>query len=203
MTVKCDDYLAMLATSPVEELAYGHARDHAAGCHHCDRVTRIVAEREHYMRMALDNVPFSMPAAQTAATALTMSRRRKVGIAYRIGIGVVTTAIVLYMVASRVLEPALALTRKERLRVVTVTESFHLQCLSPTQASELLRPYLGSTGRVYFRDPSLGVIDVAATIKGMATARTILARYDTPSRAQCDVQVTVPPSPPSVSPPRS
>lgn len=192
MTVKCDDYLAMLATLPVEELAYGDPRDHAAGCHDCDRVTRVVAEREHKMRLAFDDVQYSMPAAQTAAAALTASRRRKVATFYNIGVAVVTVAIVLYMVTARAVAPSPTLTVKETLRLVTVKETFRLQCLSPAQASELLRPYLGATGRVYFNDPSLGVIEVAAPADVMATVRTILERYDSPSRAQCAVGVTVP-----------
>ena len=50
--MNCDTYLAMLETLPVEELAYGSAHDHAAGCRECDRITRVVAERERNMRMA-------------------------------------------------------------------------------------------------------------------------------------------------------
>ena len=48
--MNCDTYLSMLETLPVEELAYGGAREHAANCRDCDRVTRVVAERERNMR---------------------------------------------------------------------------------------------------------------------------------------------------------
>jgi type II secretory pathway component GspD/PulD (secretin) len=182
MTVKCDDYLAMLATLPVEELAYGQAREHAAECHDCDRVTRVVAEREHNMRMAFDDLQFSVPAPQTAAAALTASRRRKVAVSYNSGLGIATVATVLFVIVSRSVA---------RAPIAMVTETFRLQCLSPEQAGELLRPYV-QTGSIYIRNPSLGVLRVAAPQAEMAKARSILDRYDSPAQSQCAVQVTVP-----------
>jgi hypothetical protein len=184
MTVKCDDYLAMLATLPVEELAYGQAREHAAECHDCDRVTRVVAEREHNMRMAFEDLQFSVSAPQTAAAALTASRRRKVAVSYNIGLGLATLATVLFVMVSR----ATSVPRPSPM----ITETFRLQCLSPDQAAEILRPYIPATGRMRIRDKSLGVIDVEAPSEVMATARSILDRYDSPAQSQCAVQVTVP-----------
>jgi type II secretory pathway component GspD/PulD (secretin) len=184
--VKCDDYLAMLATLPVEELAYGQAREHAAECHDCDRVTRVVAEREHNMRMAFEDLQFSVPAPQTAAAALTASRRRKVAISYNIGLGIATVATVLFVMVSR----TVSVPRPSQGQMIT--ETFRLQCLSPVQAAELLRPSMQRIGLIHIRDESLGVIDVVAPEAAMATARSILDRYDNPAQSQCAVQVTVP-----------
>jgi hypothetical protein len=183
--VNCDDYLSMLATLPVEDLAYGRAREHAAGCRDCDRVTRVVAERERNMLMAFDELHSSVPAAETAASALTRSRRRKVALYYEMGIGVAMVAIVLYMMMS--------LTVPAPPPGAQVSETFRLQCLSPEQAAEVLRSRIPATARISFRPSSpLGVIKVEALREDIATARSVLDRYDSPAESQCAVQVTVP-----------
>jgi hypothetical protein len=183
--VNCDDYLSMLATLPVEELAYGRAREHAAGCRDCDRVTRVVAEREYNMVMAFGDLHSSVPAAQAAASALTTSRRRKVALYRKIGLGIATVASVLYVTMSRIAPAPPPSSR--------VSETFRLQCLSPEQAAEVLRPHIQATGLIRFRPHSpLGVITVEASREEMATARSVLDRYDSPAQSQCAVQVTVP-----------
>jgi hypothetical protein len=168
---------------PVEDLAHGRPREHTVDCHECERVTRLVAERERNMLMAFDDLRYPVAASQTAAIALTASRRRKVAIAYNIGLGVVTTAIVLSVMVSRTVV---------RAPIPMITETFRLQCLSPEQAGELLRPYVRRIGIIHIRPGPLGVIDVVAPSEVMATARSILERYDNPAQAQCAVQVTVP-----------
>ena len=97
--MNCDDNLSMLAKLPVENQAHLHARDHAAGCRDCDRVTRVVLERERDMLMAFDELDSSVSAAQTAASALVSSRRRRrrVALYYAIGIGFVMAAIAVFM----------------------------------------------------------------------------------------------------------
>jgi len=183
--VNCDDYLSMLATLPVEELAYGRAREHAAGCRECDRVTRVVAEREHNMLMAFDELHSSVPAAQTAGSALTRSRRRKVALYYELGLGIATVAIVFFMMMSRIVPGPPPSAR--------VSETFRLQCLSPEQAAEVLRPHIQATGLISFQPNSpLGVIRVEASREDMVTARSVLDRYDNPAESQCAVQLTVP-----------
>jgi hypothetical protein len=183
--VNCDDYLSMLATLPVEELAYGRPREHAAGCRDCDRVTRVVAEREHNMLVAFGDLDSSVPAAQTVTTALMRSRRRKVALYYKVGVGIAMVATALYVTTSRIV-PAPPPTS-------TVSETFRLQCLSPEQAAEVLRPEIPATARISFRPSSpLGVIKVEASRDEMETARSVLDRYDSPAQSQCAVQITVP-----------
>lgn len=68
-----------------------------------------------------------------------------------------------------------------------------LQCLSPEQAAEVLRPHIQTTGRVSFRANSpVGIITVEASPEEMEAARSLLERYDSPAESQCAVQVTVP-----------
>lgn len=187
--MNCEDYLAMLATLPVEELTYGRPREHSIECRECDRVTRVVAEREYNMRMAFGDLHSSVPAAQAAASVLRTSRRRKVARYIDIGFGFATViAIVLFVMMSRMVpEPAPG---------ATVRETFRLQCLSPEQAAEVLRPHIEATGRLSFRANSpLGTITVEASPEEMATARSVLDSADSPTRSQCAVQVTVPTEP--------
>jgi hypothetical protein len=186
--VNCDDYLSMLATVPVEELAHGRAREHAAGCRDCDRVTRVVAEREQNMLMAFGDLHSSVPAAQTAASALMRSRRRRVALYYELGLGVVMVATVLYITMLRIGAVPPPSSR--------VSETFRLQCLSPEQAAEVLRPHIQATGLISFQPNSpLGVIKVEASREELATARSVLDRYDSPAESQCAVQLTVPKGP--------
>jgi hypothetical protein len=183
--VNCDEYLSMIATLPVQELAYGRAREHAAGCRDCDRVTRVVAERERNMAIAFGDLGSSVPAAQAAASALVTSRRRQVALYRQIGLGIATVAAVLYTM--------MWLISLQPLPISTVSETFRLQCLSPEQAAEVLRPHIQATGLIRFRPHSpLGVITVEASREEMATARSVLDRYDSPAQSQCAVQVTVP-----------
>jgi len=185
--VNCNDYLSMLATLPVDELAYGNAREHVSTCHDCDRVTRVVVERERNMRLAFDDLHSSVPAPLTATRALEASRRRRIARYYEVGLGVAMAATLMYFVSLRV--------TPERARVVTVTETFRLQCLSPEQAVEMIRPYVSAIGEIKLPSSTLGIVSVRAPIEDVQNARSILDRYDDPRVSQCGVRVTVPKSP--------
>ena len=186
--MNCDDYLSMLATQPVAELNSGRARAHAITCDECDRVTQVIAARERNMLVAYGELQMPATSAQTSAEALRTSRRRKVSLYYRIGLGVSAVAMVLYgVVASVAPDPP---------RIPTVRETIRLQCLSPEQATEVLRPYLRRTGRITMQSSSaLGLIHVEASAKEMATAHKVLDRFDSPLASQCVVRVRVPTTP--------
>ena len=187
--VNCDDYLSMLATLPVDELAYGRARDHAARCRDCDRVTRVVAEREQNMRTAFDALQPSVPAAQTAATALMRARRRRVGRYYE-------RALAIAMVATVILYWTMLRTAPAPPPSARISETFQLRCLSPAQAAEVLRPRIQPTALISFRPSSpLGVISVEASREEIGMVRSVLGRHDSPAEAQCPVQMTVPSAP--------
>jgi hypothetical protein len=173
----------MLATVPVEELAYGDARNHAAQCRDCDRVTRVVAERERNMRLAYGELYPSSATDPITAQALMISRRRRVALYYRIGLGILTAATLLFYVGARRLTPA-----SSRYAL----ETFHLQCLSPQQAVEVLRPVRSPNVSVLIPPGSLGIIRVTASAEEMQRIRSVLDRYDSPAASECGVQLTVP-----------
>lgn len=182
--MNCDTYLSMLATLPVEELAYAEAREHAAQCRDCDRVTRVVAERERNMLMAYGELYPSGAAAPITARALMISRRRRIVLFYRIGLGVATAASLLFVFASRRVAPA---------PNGRVGETFGLQCLAPEQAVELLRQVIPPSVSIAIRpDARVGTIRVSGSPEELVRVRSLLDRYDSPAASQCGVQLTVP-----------
>ena len=181
----CDDYLAMLETLPLDELNYGAAREHTALCHDCNRVTRVVAERERSMILAFGDVRSSMAASDVAQGAVALARRRRVASYYKIGLAFAAVATVVAVMVARV-APAPA-------RAPVAREVFALQCMSPDQAAALIRIHVRDEKRVSIRiRPPLGVIDVAAPSIEMLQVRALIDRYDNASQTQCKVQVSVP-----------
>lgn len=185
--MNCDDYLSMLATLPVDELAYGHARDHASACPDCDRVTRVVAARERNMRLAFDSLQPSVPVEQTVFRAMEASRRRRIARYYELALGVAMAAGLVGLATLKRATPA---------PVATVSETFRLQCLSPDQATEVLRPYLSAKSSISIPSRStLAVIVVRGSGEDLRNVRTALERYDNATESQCAVRVTVPKTP--------
>ena len=129
-----------------------------------------------------------MPPIDTAAPAVRASRRRKFTFFYNVGAGATVAALLLYLLVSRSSSGSAAAS--------VVKETFRLQCLSPEQALEVLRPYVGRAGLIAARPSSpLGLIHVEAPPDMMARVRLIIDKYDNPSQSQCAVQVTVPKTP--------
>jgi hypothetical protein len=183
--MNCDDYLAMLETLPVEELTYGEARHHAAQCHDCNRITRVVAERERNMIMALGDARSSVSASGMAREALDLARRRRVASYYRAALTLATVGAVIAVVFTRRVVP-------RPTSSPVVHESFHLQCLSPDQAAVLLRDS-GIQGAIRIRPPStIAVIDVETSAEEFPRIVALIDRYDNPKASTCAAQIVVP-----------
>ena len=179
--MNCDTYLAMLETLPVEELAYGNAREHAANCRDCDRVTQVVAERERNLVMAFGGLYPSVQAGSITARALELSRRRRIALYYRIGLGVATVATFFFVIVTRRVVPQRAM-----------IETFRLQCLSPDQAIEVLRKVTSPAVSLSARDNSLGIIRVAGPPGEIERVRSVLVRYYNATESQCGLRLTIP-----------
>jgi hypothetical protein len=187
--MNCDTYLSLLETLPVEELAYGGAREHAAVCRDCDRVTRVVFERERNMVMAFGELYPPVPAESLAHHALVMSRRRKLAFYLRSALGVAAAALILFVFVSRIF-PTNTPTPTIRSALV---ETFPLRCLSPEQALEVLRPYASPGTRISAEmNSTLGIIRVVASPEEMQRLRGVLDRFDDANVSQCGVVLTVP-----------
>ena len=180
--MNCDDYLSMLATLPVEELGYGDARTHAATCRDCDRVTRVVTERERNMMMAYGELYPPMSAAPITARVLEIARRRRIAFYYRVALAVSAVVTIFAFIATRRLTPAVA-----------ARETFALRCLSPDQAIEVLRSTASRGVSISTRARSpIGVIDVSAPPGELQRVRSLLDRYDNASVSDCRIQVRIP-----------
>ena len=167
----------MLATLPIDELTGSDARAHVATCRDCDRVSRVVAERERNMLMAFGELYPPTPADPVAARALEVSRRRKIGVYYRVGLGAVISAALLSMVVARVVPSPNAM----------VNETLRLQCLSPEQALEIVGP-VSRKMVVYPRSPAANVLNIAAPATELNRIRALMDIYDNPGASQCRVQ---------------
>ena len=181
--MNCETYLSILATLPIDELTHGDARAHVATCRDCDRVSRVVAERERNMLMAFGELYPPTPADRVASRAVEISLRRRIGRYYRIGLGVVGGAMLLSIFAVRRVVPTNPM----------VNETLRLQCLSPDQAIEIVGP--GSKNMVVYAGPTApNVINIAAPAAELTRIRALMDVYDNPAASQCRVQPAVPAS---------
>jgi hypothetical protein len=179
----CDDYLAMLETLPVEELTYGAARDHATICHECNRVTRVVVEREQNMLMAYGHVLPSVAAATIAESAMEVARRRRTARLYSIGLGVAAAATVAALVGTRVVHrsgPARGMFEQE----------FALHCMSAGRAAGIVRANISDRlhTKLQAREPE-GVLIVTGTPRTLQEARFAIDHYD----GMCYIDQPAPP----------
>jgi plasmid stabilization system protein ParE len=181
----CDDYLSMLETLPVQELAFGEARDHAAYCHECNRVTRVVAARERNMTLAYESAYPSASAMTVADRAIASARRQRIAFYYRAALGAAAVIVVgLFAVNRTVSTDGAAKAFHER---------FSLQCLSAAQASELIRQGVPHPERLStsHRGP-VAVLEVEGSHEQVTIARSIIGQFDNPQHASCAAEVVVP-----------
>jgi hypothetical protein len=182
----CEDYLSMLETLPVQELAYGEARDHAAFCADCNRVTRVVAARERNMTMAYESAYPSASAVTVADRAIVTARRRRIASYYRAALAVAAVVVLAIFVVTRRVPVDVA-------RQTRMLERINLQCLSPDQAAELIRQSVARPEELSTRArPPLAVIEVAGSPEQIRVARSVIDRFDNSGLATCSAQVIVP-----------
>ena len=181
----CEDYLSMLETLPVQELGYGEARDHAAYCAECSRVTRVVAARERNMTLAYESAYPSASAVTVAERAIAAARRQRIAFFYRAGLALSAVAVIAAFVLTRRVFPADA---------VSVRERHILQCLSGAQAGELIRHQVSNGDAINLRVPpgGLAVIEVGGSAEQVRQANRVIERFDNPQVTSCAAEIVVP-----------
>jgi hypothetical protein len=185
----CDDYLSMLETLPVQELGYGEAREHAAYCPDCNRVTRVVAARERNMMMAYESAYPSASAVTVAERAVASARRQRIAFYYRAALGIAAVVVIALFVVTRRI-PA------DVVRHPAFFERFSLQCLSSDQAAELIRREVPNGERIVIRSrPRVAVIEVGGSVAEVGVARSLIDHFDNAERAKCAAEVVVPARP--------
>ena len=183
----CDDYLSMLETLPVQELAFGEAREHAAYCADCNRVTRVVAARERNMTLAYESAYPSASAVTVAERAIASARRQRIAFYYRAALGIAAVVVIALFVVTRRIPVDVAQKHPAFL------EHFNLQCLSPDQAGVLLRQEIPDGDRVMIRSRGpVAVIEVGGSEEQIRVARSVIDRLDNSAIAKCDARVVVP-----------
>jgi len=168
----CDHYLAMLETLPVEELAYGEAREHAAVCHDCNRVTCVVVEREKNLLMAYGHVLPSAASATLAESAMGVARRRRIARLYSIGLGMAAAATVAALVGTRVI-------RRAAPARGMVQQEFALRCMSARRAAGVVQANIDDRLHTKLVARELeGVLIVTGTPRTLQQARVALDHFD-------------------------
>jgi hypothetical protein len=159
----CDDYLAMLETLPIEDLMHGDAREHAAQCHDCNRVTRVVIERERSMIMAYGDLRPPASATTMAASAVRTARHRRVAFVSRMAVAIAAAGAIVVVVGSRLVV---------RPRVGLVSTSLPLRCLTPQQAIAVVRPVLSERASLSYNREGGQRLDISAPEAEVRAARS-------------------------------
>lgn len=178
--MNCDTYLQMLETLPVDELAYGDAAHHVATCRDCDRVTRVVAERERNMLLAYGTITPPVATAPLTAHAIELSRRRRVAFFYRVGLAVAAVVAVVGFIMTRRVAPALG----------RVTETYVIRCVPAEEVASLVGPYLPPTVSIVARG---NVLRIGGPSRAeLEPARSLLDSYERQLAPQCAVPAAAP-----------
>lgn len=184
----CDEYLAILAATPADEIRRARLPDHAATCPHCQRATRLVMERERSYAGLDDDIYSQVPAAVPPA-ALVAQRRRLVNRLYRVGIGILIVGSLGLYVGRRMVPTPTGAATSER--------AFLVQCLTAEEAGAIARPLLGPSGQmIYAGEPGRGVVTVRGTPEQIRDVTAALEQAAQRGLQTCRVPSLAPPATP-------
>lgn len=180
----CDEYLSILAATPVGALRPSRLPEHAATCPHCQRATRLVMEREGNL-VGLDEDLFSYaPSVVPPAAALTASRHRYVDRMYRLGVGILIAATFAFVAAKWVVIRTPA--DPEAIAATMAEQAFLVQCLSAPEVGALVRPLLAPAGMMtYTGGPGRGVVTVRGTPAELRAVNAAFERAEQQGRYAC------------------
>jgi len=165
----CDDYLSMLETLPVGDLNYGEAREHVATCRDCNRVTRVVAERERNMIGAYGELYPSASAVTVAERAILTSRRRRVALFYRAALGVAAAAVLAFVAVARF--------RTRLVPAMVARQNFMVRWCNADQVAAMLDGNLSPAAAITIR-PGTSVLQVTGRPSDLRVVRAMLDQYD-------------------------
>jgi hypothetical protein len=138
------------------------------------------------MTLAYESAYPSSSAVTVAERAIVTARRRRIAFYYRAALGLAAVVVIALFVVTRripVDAPVPAMFH----------ERFNLQCLSPDQASVLLRQEIPDGERVNISArPPLAVIEVGGSHEQIRVARSIIDHFDRSERTKCSAEVVVP-----------
>ena len=186
----CDECLSILATTAVRELDQSsRALQHGETCAHCAQIITLIRDGEHDLAYALGGAASRLPASQIVSEATRLARRRHVKRIISASLAVVL-AITLWVTYVQVIAPAM----KQTAAIVKsnlTTETIALQCLSPTQAGELISPYVRSSGSAYYLGKDgFRIITVRATPEELVEVKRMFERFDRAGASACQLSPT-------------
>jgi hypothetical protein len=181
--MRCDEYLHLLSTSPVEELTEGRAGDHLATCPECNRVTQLVVDRDRNMVSALAGMSSYMQPSQTAHMALNVGRHHRLKRVY-IGASLVAGSWIGALALSRLVLPA---NQGAMVEEALFTEAFNVRCMSTHDMADLMKAQITSRRSSIETRNASRIITVRATQDELDKVRATFNQYDNASQTACVV----------------
>ncbi|MDP9178400.1 MAG: hypothetical protein M3O61_12030 [Gemmatimonadota bacterium] len=181
----CEQCLtAVSAMSLQEAVSDPVIRKHWEECKDCSHVLTVVATAERDLSDLLRQQSSAKSAMQTAETAVSRVKRRRLGIVVSAFLATLLAA-TLWIAWVRLVVPA----ARETVELASsqhLTETLELKCLSPAEAGTLISPYVRANGSLYYLPTGgLRVITVKATPEEMKTVRSLLGRFDSAPAGSC------------------
>jgi hypothetical protein len=191
----CAECLATLATDPVSSIPPGSDLAlHSAVCPDCARTLEELRYAERQLRTGLASSTPSRDYVQAAMGPLDpweRLNRKRIGRRIRFALFLLTACFVGGLVLSRrVLSRS---TGPSQPPDGVMMETIALNCLTPSQASELVTPYLRSSGSAVYSQRELGTITIRGIRDEFIAAKTEIERFDSPDR--CSIPATPLPLP--------
>ena len=178
--MRCEEYLQLLSTLPVEELVDGRSGDHLGTCPDCNRATKLVVERERNMMMALGGMSSQMQPLELSRASFALAQQRKMSRWYIGGLATLLVAITA-VVLDRTIIPA----KRSHIQADAASQIFRPSCLSPQSAAELLRQYVASPSLTVSIPQGGTMMMLGGSIEDLMRARSVLDRYDNPTASTC------------------
>jgi hypothetical protein len=178
--MRCEEYLQLLSTLPVEDLVDGRAGDHLGSCPDCNRATKLVVERERNMMMALAGMSSQIQPLEMARSTFAVERRHRMARLYIAGLLALLLTVGV-VVVNRTVIPV----ETSRGMGGEINQTFRPRCLSVAAAADLLRQEVPSrTLRITMRLGS-SLLFASGTREDLRQARGVLDRYDNPTASTC------------------
>ena len=186
--MNCNECLEELATGSLRELTPdSEVSRHAASCRDCGPLLTQLRDREYTAATILNTLPPLSNPISVAETAGQLSRRRRTGRVV-VTLTAIALGISIWFAADTLVPDFGRLGENPGLR----TETIPLSCLTPSQAAELINPYVRANHSTYYIAPTgIAAITVRTTEPELRQVREVLRNFDTGRNGTCH---TTPPT---------
>ena len=180
----CEECLAELATGSLREMADdSHVMQHCATCPDCSRLTTLLREREYNAANVLNTLtPMNNPITVAEASVNTAHRRRIGQVVVMLsGAALVVT---IWIAAAVTIFPTMR--HNDNVMATLRTETIPLSCLSPSQAADIINPYIRSRSSAYYLPTSgISAITVRGTAEELVRSRNLIRDFEKDPAAAC------------------